>query len=168
MNERNSEFTESVIREARSYLGVSFSHQGRSRLGIDCVGLVIRSLEAGGYQPRCPETFYNTTYRRTPDPQRLTDYLSDEADCFLIGYNQDKAEFTSLLERVARPCDILLMAYRSDNNQSRHIALVTECNAELGLRIIHTNAEFGCVKEHLLRPTYCNYVTSLWRLKDLS
>ena len=29
-----------IIRQARSWIGVRFRHQGRSRQGIDCVGLV--------------------------------------------------------------------------------------------------------------------------------
>ena len=30
-----------IIAEARTYLGVPWRHQGRTRLGVDCVGLIV-------------------------------------------------------------------------------------------------------------------------------
>jgi cell wall-associated NlpC family hydrolase len=39
----------SVAEHARSLIGTPFRHQGRSRQGLDCVGLVIYSLRAVGF-----------------------------------------------------------------------------------------------------------------------
>lgn len=59
----NNEF----VAAARNYLGVKFKHQGRSRRGVDCVGLVICAardigfnLEPGilNYAPNPGMTFY--------------------------------------------------------------------------------------------------------------
>lgn len=38
--------------EARSYVGVRWRHRGRSRFGIDCIGVVVCSLPAAGLQMR--------------------------------------------------------------------------------------------------------------------
>jgi len=41
-----------IVNAARSYLGVKFRHQGRTRAGIDCVGLLVcvaRDLGASDY-----------------------------------------------------------------------------------------------------------------------
>jgi cell wall-associated NlpC family hydrolase len=35
-----------IVAEARAWLGVPWRHQGRSRSGIDCVGLVVRVAQA--------------------------------------------------------------------------------------------------------------------------
>lgn len=51
-----------IVEEARSYLGVRWRHQGRSRTGIDCAGLIIivgNSLELMNFDFRA--------YRRHPD-----------------------------------------------------------------------------------------------------
>ena len=37
-----------AIAEARSYIGVPWRHRGRSRFGIDCIGLIVNSMAAGG------------------------------------------------------------------------------------------------------------------------
>ena len=52
-----------VLAEARSWLGVPYLHQGRSRLGVDCVGLLIMvargigisDYDVSGY-PRVPSS----------------------------------------------------------------------------------------------------------------
>lgn len=53
-----------VAEAARGWLGVPFRHQGRTRAGVDCVGLVIgvaRALEL------LPADFDHTGYARRPD-----------------------------------------------------------------------------------------------------
>ena len=37
--------SEAVVREARTWVGVPFRHQGRDRTGVDCVGLPIVVLQ---------------------------------------------------------------------------------------------------------------------------
>lgn len=39
----------SLIDAARSYVGVKWRHRGRSRHGIDCVGLIVLSCRDAGY-----------------------------------------------------------------------------------------------------------------------
>lgn len=50
-----------LIAEARSYVGVKWRHRGRSRFGIDCIGLVVKSTAAAGIEMRD-----RLDYSRTP------------------------------------------------------------------------------------------------------
>lgn len=38
-----------AVAEARSYDGCKWRHRGRSRFGIDCIGLVVAAVTAGGF-----------------------------------------------------------------------------------------------------------------------
>lgn len=38
-----------AVAEARSYLGCKWRHRGRGRFGIDCIGLVVAAVTAGGF-----------------------------------------------------------------------------------------------------------------------
>lgn len=43
---------EAAVAEARSYLGCKWRHRGRTRYGIDCIGLIVAAVEAGGVPMR--------------------------------------------------------------------------------------------------------------------
>lgn len=111
-----------IVRVARSWVGVPYRHQGRSRAGVDCVGLlmvVARELGLSDYE--------FGTYRRLPDPR------------VLLG------ELAAQLERVAvadaRAGDVWLMAWHAD---PQHLAIV----ADRG-RIIHAYSQPRAVVEHI-------------------
>lgn len=57
----------SVILEARSWCGVKWQHQGRSRAGVDCAGVIVMVARALGL-PVKDRTDYQ---RRTHGPQFL-------------------------------------------------------------------------------------------------
>jgi cell wall-associated NlpC family hydrolase len=61
-----------VIREARTWRGVPFRHQGRDRNGIDCIGLPIVILQALG---ALPPDFEATDYARFPHQNNLQQRL---------------------------------------------------------------------------------------------
>jgi len=50
-----------VADKARSMLGVRFLHQGRSRLGVDCVGLLYVILSELGYDGICDVEGYRSS-----------------------------------------------------------------------------------------------------------
>ncbi len=59
---------QAIIIEARSWVGVPFLHQGRSRRGVDCAGLVIVVGRAiGGFPPQWD--FRN--YQRQEHPRQM-------------------------------------------------------------------------------------------------
>lgn len=64
-----------VLDQARSWLGVPFLHQGRSRVGVDCVGLLIAVARSVGY-----EVMDLDAYKRTPQPSVMGALLAQNAD----------------------------------------------------------------------------------------
>lgn len=60
---------EEVIVEARTWLGVPFRHQGRSRTGVDCIGLVIAVLAGKNMLPKNFEG--PSRYGREPGPELI-------------------------------------------------------------------------------------------------
>jgi cell wall-associated NlpC family hydrolase len=55
-----------IIAAARAYLGVPFRHQGRSRTGLDCLGLGVVAFRDAGLAVEDAQA-----YRRQPDLRRL-------------------------------------------------------------------------------------------------
>lgn len=43
---------DAVIAEARGYVGCRWRHRGRTRFGVDCIGVVVLSYRAAGIQMR--------------------------------------------------------------------------------------------------------------------
>ena len=66
---------ERIIAEARSWLGVPWRHQGRTRSGIDCVGLVVcvaRALRLSDYD--------STGYSRRAQGQGFVEHFRGNMD----------------------------------------------------------------------------------------
>lgn len=93
---------QAVIDEARRWLGVPYLHQGRSRRGVDCIGLLIKAAHGLGISE------YDVTgYGRTPD----------------AGFLQ--AECDRLMARIDEPApgDVLLMRF---TREPQHVAIVSD------------------------------------------
>lgn len=84
---------EAVVREARTWVGVPFRHQGRDRSGIDCVGVPIAVLHTLG---AVEADFEIRDYGRLPDgtlERRLISYctpLPDYVPGCLVGIRWGK------------------------------------------------------------------------------
>ena len=61
---------EDIVNEARKWLGVRWVHQGRTRNGIDCAGLVACVGKDLGLI-----TYDTTDYQRRPDHSKFTQYF---------------------------------------------------------------------------------------------
>ncbi|GIX11751.1 C40 family peptidase [Elioraea sp.] len=82
---------ERIVAEARTWLGVPWRHQGRSRAGIDCVGLVVqvaRALDLSDYD--------HTAYGRRAQGLGLVEHFRANMDGVAIP--------------EARPGDVLVFA----------------------------------------------------------
>lgn len=90
-----------VVTEARSWLGVRWAHQGRSREGIDCAGLVIRVARDLGYT-----RFDTTTYARQ---------ATDETMLALCREHLAPVDAADI-----EPGDVLVMAFENQ----RHMGIV--------------------------------------------
>jgi cell wall-associated NlpC family hydrolase len=119
-----------IVDEARSYLGVRWKHQGRSREAIDCAGLVIcvgRDLGLTHYD--------YTAYRRRPDHQKFIEY-------FVAGGG------IRLNVADVQPGDVLLF---TEYSYPCHSSIVSEKRGVL--HIIHSHLpRRGVVEEPLIEP----------------
>lgn len=128
-----------VIETARSFLGCRWHHQGRSRAGIDCVGLVIKTGHALGLSD-----FDITDYSRQPDPVRMRALLGEHMD--------------TIAAADAKPGDVLLMRFEKE---PQHVAIVTD------IGIIHAYAQVRRVTEHRLDSIWRARIVGAYQFKGL-
>ena len=126
---------ESVITEARSWVGVKFRHQGRTRNGVDCVGLPIVIFQSLGL---IPPRFEITNYGRTP---------SGELEGRIVSH-------CTPLDRAA-PGALVVIAW---TQAAAHVAICT------GDTLIHAYESVGRVIEHGYRGRWIRLTHSVWGL----
>lgn len=126
---------DAVIAEARSYLGVPFRHQGRSRQGIDCVGLpIVVGQSLGLFSPH----FEVATYGRLPSGELV---------------ERVQAHCRPLAAPVAGA--LLVIAW---TKVAAHVAIFT------GQTMIHAYESVGRVVEHGYRGRWIRLTHSAWAL----
>ena len=128
---------------ALSYLGVPFSHRGRSRRGLDCAGLVALSSQDAGY-----EVVDHLIYGREPWRDGLRRVLS-----------------TNLGAPVHRPPqvdDIVLMRMRPEAEPS-HLAVVVPYALDKSvLGIVHTYSTVGMVCTHSMDAIWASRIVEVY------
>lgn len=95
---------EAFVKEARTWLGVPFHHQGRNRKGIDCLGIIVKCMQSFGIEVKD-----KTDYPLTPNSVALIKELKKYGDQIPL--------------KDIRPADILL--FRISNNP-QHLAIKTD------------------------------------------
>lgn len=123
-----------VIAAARAWVGVPFLHQGRTRHGVDCVGLLVCVLRDVGL---VPATFERTDYGRLPNRGELAAKIA--AHCC----------------RIAAPVPGCFLAIRW-HVEAAHVAIYT------GETIIHAYEKRGCVVEHGYRGAWIRHTDGVW------
>ena len=116
---------QTFIKTLRSYIGVPYRHLGRSRRGIDCLGLLICAANDCGLR----KGFDFKGYKGRPDGSLLE----------LMAQEVRKIPLPS-----AQPGDILV--FKGPERLPCHTAVLTTPTA-----IIHAWGEFGRVSEHQLK-----------------
>lgn len=127
-----------LIEEARSWVGVPYLHQGRSRLGVDCAGFLVALMRGAGELPSDFRDVRN--YGRRPN-----------------------GELEAL---VARHCvrvptaasGLLVLIQWRGHSRPSHTALLT------GPTMIHCYERRRAVVEHSYRGMWIRDTHSLWRL----
>jgi len=139
---------EEIIKEARTYLGVPWRHQGRSRSGVDCVGFILLALIKSGIKMK-----EIRGYARTPDGVALKKIMDEEPTTENIKLQDD-----------IKVGDILLFRIR---HHPQHVALVTNSNTDVkGLGMIHSfNGGEKRVVEHDLADYWKEKIVAIYRLK---
>lgn len=112
-----------VVEHARTYLGVPYVHQGRTRHGLDCIGLVVRVAHDLGLS-----AYEISHYARVPSGRLMIRLLKENCQ--------------AIPPSTAQPGDLLHIAY---GKQPQHLAIVTERG------MIHADSRHGVV-EHGLIP----------------
>lgn len=135
------ELREKFIAEARSYLGVRFRHQGRSReTGVDCAGLVILAAQAvlgWGEGPR--------------------DYPNRPAESLVFELIRTCARRIPAAEVL--PGDVAMMNY---SGATTHFAILTESDS-----LIHATILVRKVVEIPLDDDLRGRVRAWWRLNGI-
>jgi cell wall-associated NlpC family hydrolase len=105
-----------IVAAARSFIGVRWQHQGRSREGIDCAGLAAEVLKAT----------HGSTYDKTDYPRMATDEtMAEVCDKYLLPV--DAAQM--------QPGDIVVFRF----GPQRHMAVIGDYVFG-GLSLIHAYA----------------------------
>lgn len=133
---------DAAIREGRDCIGVPFLHQGRNPLvGLDCSGLTLRMLEAGGWTPLHPEITLRTDYRRVGSWREIAASIGKETYQIEMDW--------------VKPMDILIFKWEG-HDYPQHFAPVTMVAERI--RIIHTHHVLGTVAEHDVDESLMNLV----------
>lgn len=135
-----SELT-AFVAAARSYMGVPFRHQGRSRRGVDCAGLFAVAVHDIG------KPVYNVdAYSREPNNNGLR-----------------KAVVANLGEPITnnqmRHGDIVLMQFAGE---PCHVGIVTDYPLG-GFAILHTFAQVKKVVEHRMNDEWLGRIVEVYR-----
>jgi len=129
-----------VVESARAWLGVPYHHQGRSKTGVDCIGLLIKvahDLNLSDYD--------YTAYKETPDGKTLM------------------LEASRMLSRIpaskAIPGDLYVMRFRQD---PQHFAIKTDTG------IIHALRGSGKVIETGIGEKWKSRIVAAFRFKGVN
>lgn len=133
-----------IVRVARSFLGVKYRHQGRSREGVDCIGLPVcvraelglPALDVEGYA------------RRTTDSQML-DFC--------------RAHMHEVQRDQLQPGDLLVCM----QGATRHMAIVADYPGG-GLSIIHAHLPNKKVVECRLDDQFMKTVRGCFRFPEVT
>jgi cell wall-associated NlpC family hydrolase len=128
-----------LIAEARTWVGVPFLHQGRSRDGVDCIGLIVETCRACGV---LPIDFSTGVYGRVPAHDMLRTRIA--AHC----------------ERLpsARVGSLVVIRWA---REASHVALC------LGETLVHAYERVGRVVEHGYRGRWVRMTDSAWALPGI-
>lgn len=133
-----------LVIEARTYLGVKWLHQGRSREGIDCVGLPIV----------CAQKILGTKFKH-PDYGRVSEDESMMNMCVLHLNPIDMSDMS--------PADVIVLGY----GKQRHMALLGNYPGGL-LSIIHSYLPNRKVVECRLNAAWRRRIIAAFRFREIS
>lgn len=128
-----------IVTAARALVGVPFKHQGRTRNGLDCAGLVVHVAATLGLKYTD-----HGGYARSPSDGLLESAL-DMQPCLELLPN--KADMQA--------GDVLLMRFK----EPQHLGIYT------GENIIHSYSTVGKVCEHRLADVWKARIMRVYRFK---
>jgi len=128
------------VAEARKYIGVKWRHRGRKPWAIDCIGLVVMAVAAGGVTMRD-----RTNYGREP---------------WLNGLEQEMREHFGEPVDDWQPGDVVMLRWYG-RQEPAHLGILTDY-AHGGLAIIHSHS-MTTVIEHRLDDYWQKLIVAVYR-----
>jgi len=132
-----------IVQEARGYLGCRYRHQGRSRSGIDCIGLPIEVAK--------------TVFAWDFD---ITNYPRQAADETMLRLCQER--LVSVPKAALEPGDVLIMRFENQ----RHAGIVGDYPHPGELSLIHAYAPRRKVVEARLDSVWLSRVLAAFRFPE--
>lgn len=132
-----------IVAEARRWIGVRYAHQGRSREGVDCIGLPVCVRAALGLKPM--DAF---GYAKRSTGTEMLDYC--------------RANMTAVDRSAIQPGDILVQI----GEVVRHMAIVGDYPGG-GLSVIHSFLPNKKVIECRLDATFMAGVRGCFRFPEV-
>ena len=129
-----------IVRIARTWLGVPFMHQGRSRQGVDCGGLLLMVATEAGLDVTAP-----ATYSLSPDPELISNTLHAHGQ---------KIPFYDL-----EAGDVLLFSFAGE---PRHVGIASTLHDAPA--VIHAWAKPGKVVEHRIDDLWYKRLRAIYRI----
>lgn len=136
-----------ILKEARSWINVPFKHQGRTRNGVDCVGLVVVVCRALGVS-----SYDSTVYSRRP---------SEDISQFLGHFRENCIELPKWTD--AKPADLLVFSHRG---LPCHVGF--RSSIQRSPAVIHSVAAYRCVRETPLTNEWLDSVKFAFQLPNLT
>jgi hypothetical protein len=140
-----------IIAAARRFLGVKFMHQGRSREGLDCLGLLLVSATEAGvtFDGVDVATIDVPNYSLRPD----TEFLQAQLERFLSVVETPQLGDVALLEIDGAP---------------QHLAILSDYPVVGELGMIHAYALSRRVVEHRYDERWQKATRKIYRLPSTS
>ena len=136
------EEVQQIILHSRQWMNVKFRHQGRSKYGIDCIGLFSEVAKEIGRDIPIPNN-----YTHHPDQKFL--------------FNEMCRLFDKITKAEMQVGDLVLMRFMDDHLRipCRHVAMITD------LGVLHSSAQFKKVTEHGLDQEWMNKIEHVFRMR---
>lgn len=128
-----------LVAHARTWIGVPFRHQGRTRAGVDCAGFIVEMMKACG---ELPSNYHEpANYGRSPSGHLI----------------EIVRKYCTVAPPPAFAAALVLIKWSFDRVPS-HVGICT------GETLIHSYAGERAVIEHGYRGRWLRLTHSLWRL----
>jgi cell wall-associated NlpC family hydrolase len=129
-----------IVEAARSYLDVPWRHLGRSRMGVDCIGLVILAHRDAGILLDDP-----APYAREPSPARIIAGISAVGERRVV---------------LPQPGDVVV--FRVDGVNAGHVGIAASRDG--APTVIHAYAPRRRVVEEPLTHDLADALIGAWRM----
>lgn len=115
---------DAFVTEARSFVGCKWGHRGRSRYRVDCIGLVVLSLQAAGLQMRDRLDYGRYPWQDGLD-REMREHFGDAVDYYdlepgdivtMRGIGQPEPGHVGVIARAATGYLTLIHSYNADAN----------------------------------------------------